>query len=460
VVQLPSSDVYSAFVIAIVLGLVAGGVMFELDVQTKWMSCYATDSSDEPQSCFVEIVELPGKLWIRALKCIVAPLIASMMLLIPSKLQSLGAIGQRVAMLLLFTSMVAAVEGLMWGSMIRPGRWFIENKEGIAEPGPRKNFVSEMEAFLNISYKFVPSNIFVDLAELQVLGIITFFLSFGIFLEKDVPNQWKAPILNSARGFLRASLNCLMLVMWCMPIAMFSILAYNMLKTNLDSILGATTAYLLTQLLAQFVHLGGFYFLFFFLTTRRNPLLFFWRIIKAPFTALLTSSSAATLPITLRENLKERGDNEFARRVCEFVLPLGSTLNMDGTSLGFPIMVLFVHQVGEEQGLFSGGMPFGDMLLVALLSMTCSLGTAPIPNAGMVYLTMLLEAANITHPGLQASGFAMIYLVDWIVDRVETAQNVTSDSFISAIIAYSPIFKVMGQNVAETQLAENGDQKL
>merc|ERR1712187_751877 len=106
------------------------------------------------------------------------------------------------------------------------------------------------------------------------------------------------------------------------------------------------------------------------------------------------------------------------------------------------------------------------MLLVALLAMTCSLGTAPIPNAGMVYLTMLLEAANITDNNLQTRGFAMIYLVDWIVDRVETAQNVTSDSFISAIIAYSPCFKVMGQTVAnsaETQLAaasQPGDQKL
>merc|ERR1719479_343639 len=102
-------------------------------------------------------------------------------------------------------------------------------------------------------------------------------------------------------------------------------------------------------------------------------------------------------------------------------------------------MVLFVHQVGEEQGILDGGMPFGDMLLVALLAMTCSLGTAPIPNAGMVYLTMLLEAADITDPNLQKLGIGMVYLVDWIVDRVETAQNVTSDSFISAIIAYSPM---------------------
>merc|ERR1719419_1184972 len=122
-------------------------------------------------------------------------------------------------------------------------------------------------------------------------------------------------------------------------------------------------------------------------------------------------------------------------------------------------MVLFVHQVGQNWDMPQlGGMPFGTMLLVALLSMTCSLGTAPIPNAGMVYLTMLLEAADIPdRDGLYGLGIGMVYLVDWIVDRVETAQNVTSDSFISAIIAYSPMMKMATgvEAMPETQLAQN-----
>merc|ERR1719195_761404 len=157
----------------------------------------------------------------------------------------------------------------------------------------------------------------------------------------------------------------------------------------------------------------------------------------------------------------ERGDNEFAQRITEFTVPLGATLNMDGTSLGFPIMVLFVSQMGEELYDYDA-MSFGNMLLVALLAMTCSLGTAPIPNAGLVYLTMLMEAADITDEKLQGLGMALIVLVDWMVDRVETAQNVTSDSFISAIIAYSDMwfFRDLKEEIAnqptnaESQMAE------
>jgi len=232
-----------------------------------------------------------------------------------------------------------------------------------------------------------------------------------------------------------------------------------MMETELKNIIGATSMYLVTQLFAQAFHLVAFYFTFFFFMTKRNPIVFFTKIIKAPFTALLSSSSAATLPITLQENIKERGEDEYAKKVCEFVIPLGATLNMDGTSLGFPIMVLFVNQVGEELGgkYAQDSMSFGNMLLVALLSMVCSLGTAPIPSAGLVYLTMLLEAADIVNTDLQALGMAMIVIVDWIVDRVETAQNVTSDSFISAIIAYSPCFQGLAEEVAnsETQMAAN-----
>lgn len=474
-------------IIAVVLGLLFGWMMYELDVPEKWMDCYngtagsskteyflnydaasdtytldstTTKSPPAAQSCWLEIIDLPGYLWIRALKCVVSPLIASMMLLVPSKVNSLGKVGTRVAMLLFMTSSIAAIFGLIWGNVFSPGKFMnMDDVDEAGSLGRKNNYVSEMEAFLNIGIKFVPLNIFDDLANLRVLGIITFFLSFGYYMEKDVPAKWKAPVLNAGKAFLRASLNVLMVIMWTMPIAMFSILAASMMETELKNIIGATSMYLVTQLFAQAFHLVAFYFTFFFFMTRRNPIYFFANIIKAPFTALLSSSSAATLPITLQENIKERGDNEYAKKVCEFVIPLGATLNMDGTSLGFPIMVLFVNQVGEELGgkYAQDSMSFGNMLLVALLSMVCSLGTAPIPSAGLVYLTMLLEAADIVNTDLQALGMAMIVIVDWIVDRVETAQNVTSDSFISAIIAYSPCFAGLAEEVAnrETEMAAN-----
>jgi len=494
-----------ATMIAIVLGVLVGIGLYEADIQDKWMDCYssssgssstsysltactanddgcfsagdvtvkiekkASKSAPEEFSCWIELFEYPGKLWVRALKCLVSPLLACMMLLIPSKLKSLGSVGQKVAMLLLFTSFFAALEGLMWGNIFQPGS-HIDDQEASkhGEANPAKDYVTELESFLNIGIKAVPVNIIDAMAGLRVLGIITFFLTFGYYLEIDCPDEWRRPILNSARGFLRATLNALMLIMWMMPVAMFSLLSYHTMKTDLSSVAGATGMYLACQLVGQFLHLTVFYFSFFFLMTKRNPAVFFYNISRAPFTALLTSSSAATLPVTLSVNRMERGDNKFAAQVVNFVCPLGAALNMDGTSLGFPVMVLFVSQIGEELDQFNmDGMSFGNMLLVALLSMVCSLGTAPIPNAGLVYLTMLMEAADIHDASLQGMGIAMIVLVDWIVDRVETAQNVTSDSFISAIIAYSEIgfFKGLANEAAmasnNTEMAERkGDQKL
>merc|ERR1719336_503847 len=341
---------------------------------------------------------------------------------------------------------------------------------------PPGNYVSELESFLNIGIKAVPVNIVESMSKLRVLGIITFFLTFGYFLEYDCPAEWRNPILNSGRGFLRASLNVLMLIMWFMPIAMFSLLSYNMMKTDLEYVANAVAMYLACQLVGQFLHLTIFYFAFFFLMTGRNPVTFYAAIFRAPFTAFLTSSSAATLPVTLQANKMERKDDYFAKQVVEFVVPLGAALNMDGTSLGFPIMVLFTAQVGAELEQFDqDDLSFGNQLLVALLAMVCSLGTAPIPNAGIVYLTMLYEAADITDTNLQGLGIAMIVLVDWIVDRVETAQNVGSDSFVSAIIAYSPMFKKLkedavaaasGGSAMETQMSTmvndqtKGDQKV
>jgi len=506
-----------ATMVAVVIGVLFGYAMYEADVQDAFLECYSSPSGGtsttytiEPcvaddvdgtkcsevsafdvggqqfyvktttsktppsdMSCWIELFYYPGMLWIRALKCLVSPLIACMMLLIPSKLRTLGPVGLRVAGLLLFTSFIAAMEGLVWGNVFQPGdRVSSDNVDDIAATSAGNNYVTELEAFLNIGTKAVPINIVSSMSKLDVLGIITFFLSFGYFLEYDCEPVWRAPILNSARGFLRASLNVLLMLMKFMPIAMFSLLSYNMMKTNLDAVADAVGMYLAAQLIGQFLHLVLFYFGFYFVMTRQNPFLFFWKIKNAPMTALLTSSSAATMPVTLDVNKKERED-DYGRRVVEFVVPLGAALNMDGTSLGFPIMVLFVSQVGEElPNLYpdAESMSFGNMLLVAILAMTCSLGTAPIPNAGLVYLTMLMEAADIKDEKLQGFGMAMIVLVDWIVDRVETAQNVTSDSFISAIIAKSPAFAnlkalaakaVMTPNDPESQMAQmaTDDQK-
>jgi len=298
---------------------------------------------------------------------------------------------------------------------------FDSTKKSLAEDN-----ISELESFLNIFNLFVPSNIIAAMYGGDILAIIAVFLLYGIQIQK-CPDVWKDPIINISKSILRSTLALLVHVMWFTPIAMFSLISYNLAKMdNLWDIFEALGLYVGCQLLGQFVHLTCFYFSFFFLATGKNPVTYFLSIVDAPITALITSSSAATMPVTLRVN-KEAGNHE---DLVKFCIPLGAGMNMDGTSLGFPIMVMFTSQMAENFSLTSA-----TQFTVAILAMVCSLGTAPVPNAGLVFLTMLYTSASVPLEA-QGLGYALISAVDWLIDRVETAQNVTSDSFLCGILSH------------------------
>lgn len=414
-----------------ILGFGFGAILHEADTKNSWMKCYSSSTKSCGQSgteyicvdpsfksCYMELIYWPGYLWIRTLKLMVVPLMATMVLTLPEKLGAIAPVGLRLLCLLTFTSFVAAMEGLFWGNVLKPGSG-IELTNAKSGPG---GFISEFESILNIFTLFFPQNIFDELANSRIIGTISFFLVLGIQISSG-PRVWADPIMNVGKGIMRAILRILVHVMWWTPIAMFSLIAYNIADVDdIWDVLEGLAKYVGTQLLGQFFHLM-FYFGFYFLMTKSNPLTYFQKISQAPMTALATSSSAATMPVTIRVN-KEAGNDD---RLVQFTIPLGAGMNMDGTSLGFPIMVLFAAQASNET------LSAGQQLTLALLAMVCSLGTAPIPSAGLVFLQMLFFAVNLSDEA-QEKGFALIAIFDWLVDRVETAQNVTSDSFICGIL--------------------------
>lgn len=392
-----------------------------------------------------------------AIKLCITPLIAPLMFLFPSKINALGTLGQQVAVLLVFTSSVAALEGLTWVHIFNPGAAVSSDSaagaQSTAAAKTASASVSEVDVLLAIPKKFVPKNFVGSMSSSDVIGMVMFFLTWGYHFEK-CPTEWKMPAYNAAKAFLRATINILCLVMWATPFAMFSFISYNLMAIDdIGDIMKTVGAYVACQLTAQFFHMFGFYCIFYYLMTGSNPLVFLNRIKMAPYTAFLLSSSAGTLPVTLAANKAEKAvDDTIGQKVVEFVVSLGATINMDGTSCGFPVMVLWVDQMGRQMSddncggtipltdaacqFYTPGMNFGDMLMVCLLAMMSSIGTAPIPNAGLVYVVMLMEAGGIVNPELQSFGLGLIYMFDWLVDRVETAQNVTSDSFISKILAH------------------------
>jgi len=406
------------------LGVAFGAATYEANVREKWVMCYSSTSEDKfDKSCWLELMAFPGNLWIRALKCLIVPLMATMMIILPEKVNNVGKVGIRLLCMLVFTSFVAAMEGLIWAWIFQPGK---DVNIQLEEEDLAEDNISEFESILNIFELFIPSNIVKAMYGGDILAIITIFLLYGIQIQR-CPTYWKDPVLSISKAILRSTLGLLFHVMWFTPIAMFSLICYNLATMkDLWNIFEALGKYVGCQLLGQFVHLTGFYFGFFFLATGRDPLRYFLSIKDAPITALITSSSAATMPVTLRVN-KEAGNNE---DLVKFCIPLGAGMNTDGTSLGFPIMVMFTAQMAEGFELSSSAQ-----FTTAILAMVCSMGAAPVPNAGLVFLTMLYTSAGVPTKA-QGLGYALISAVDWLIDRVETAQNVTSDSFLCGILTH------------------------
>merc|ERR1712129_464071 len=212
-------------------------------------------------------------------------------------------------------------------------------------------------------------------------------------------------------------------VIWFTPIGMGSLVCVKLATTeNLADLLSALGIYLLTVIIGHTIHVFGLYPTIFWLTTRGNGWKWFAKIWQAPWLALATSSSAATLP----RSLQVARDAGVRQQSYQFILPLGAAINMDGTALGFPIMIALIAQLNEVS------LDVGTVFTIMVLSVVISVGTAPIPNAGMVYLTMLFEAAGMGE--YAGEGIATIFVLDWIVDRIETAVNVTSDQFVCKII--------------------------
>merc|ERR1719193_1383283 len=211
------------FILAVV-GILIGMAAYEANIQKNWLRCYKEPASEQyDKSCWLELIQFPGQLWIRGLKCLIVPLMMSMMITLPERISNIGKVGLRLLCLLIFTSFVAAMEGLLWSWIFQPGKGI---KLTLPDGGISDDNISEMESFLNIFDLFVPSNIVDAMHGGDILAIIAVFLVYGIEINR-CPEEWKRPVLNINKAILRATLGLLVKLMWFTPIAMCSLVAYN-----------------------------------------------------------------------------------------------------------------------------------------------------------------------------------------------------------------------------------------
>jgi len=406
------------------------------------------DTADEDvKADWLKVIYYPGEIWTKALKLIVSPLISLMMVTLPDRVNVAGSkLGQHVVLFYIFTSSIAACEGLFWVNIIKPGDVQIYIDAGTREAGAS---LSELDSLLGIGRKAVPSNLFDALGSSNVLGLITFFLTLGIFMQSDaIEPEWREIFMKASKAALKGIMMVIPVIVLFTPFAMVSIITYQIAQIDdLQEILKSVGKYILTVFVAQGLHMFLFYPVVLALVARINPYEYFNRVKRAPLTAFATSSSAATLPVSL-DVLK---GNDVKWQIVDLVAPLGSAINMDGTSCGFPIMCMWIAQMNDYD------VDAGSQIVLALLAMTCSVGTAPIPNAGVVYVSMLLGSLGgpFEDDALIAQGVAFILIFDWLVDRIETMQNVWSDCVTCKVfdaMGYDDDlkFKEMGSEMAET----------
>ena len=365
-----------------------------------------------------------GDLFLNALKMMVLPLIASSIIVGVTNLgdmKSLGSLGFKAILYYTLTTGIAVILGLVVVNLMQPG----VGAEGLTGELPEHFEKTKSFSFMDTLLGMIHPNLIQAAAEFKILPIIVASIVFGIAIV-SLKERGKV-ISDFMVAFNEVVMKIVLWIMVAAPVGIFGLIAYRLGITGgggavVDLILqlGKYSACVVTGLLVHGVIVLPF--LLFFLG-RRNPFTYFFHLAKALVTACATASSSATLPVTMECVEREA---KVTNRTASVVLPLGATVNMDGTALYEAVAALFIAQT------YGISLGFGEQITVVLTATLASIGAAGIPEAGLVTMILVLQSV-----GLPLEGIGMILAVDWILDRFRTTVNVWGDAVGSAIIDHS-----------------------
>ena len=378
-------------------------------------------------------LEFVGAVFVRLVTMIVVPLVVASLLTGVASLgdvRKLGRIGGKTLSYYLFTTSVAVSIGLTLALLVRPGsRISAASRDSLAaefgaDAAGKLTLAAEKPGILAVLLDMVPSNPVAAAAEGNLLPLIIFVLVFGAAVSLLQPARRDA-ILTFFGGVNDAALIIVDWIMKLAPVAVFALIAAVVGRFGVD-VLASLAVYAGVVVAGLLLHAIGTYGTLVAVLARLNPLEFFRRIRKVPLIAFSTSSSSATLPVTMEAAEEDLG---VSKPVASFVLPLGATVNMDGTALYQGVATVFIAQVyGVELGV-------GELLTVVLTATLASVGAAGVPSAGIVTLILVLQSVGLA--GQAAAGIALILGVDRLLDMLRTAVNVTGDLSCAAFVARS-----------------------
>jgi solute carrier family 1 (neuronal/epithelial high affinity glutamate transporter), member 1 len=370
----------------------------------------------------VELIALLGELFLNMLKMIVIPLIVASMIVGITSLGDLRKIRGTLGFTLSYyvmTTLLSVALGIFLVLLINPGAG-VDTQVQLTRSLPEQT--TWYSALFDVFRGMVPSNLFKAAAEGQVLGLIFASLMFGGILT--TMGERGRRVIDLIATINEAIMRIVRLVIWLAPIGIFGLVATKIGQAGGGPAVAAELAriakYAFTVILGLFIHATIILPTLLFFLAKKSPIRYASHYTEALLTAFTTASSAASLPITMRDARKNAGLSE---KAAGFVLPLGATVNMDGTALYEAVAVIFICQA---YGIELGAAHFVVIWLTATLA---AIGAAAIPEAGLVTMVMVLIAV-----GAPTEGIALLLAIDWFLDRCRTTVNVWGDSIGAAII--------------------------
>ena len=399
-----------------------------------------------------------GTIFLNLLQLIAVPLIlASLIVGVASlgDLEQLSRIGGKTLGIYILTTTVALVIGLVLVNTLQPGRTVPQEMRTQLEQKYQGDIEQNMEVAeqaegrgpLQPLVDIVPSNFFESASDNgNMLQVVFVALFLGVVLLL-LPGEKSEPLLAVFDSLFEAIIKAVEVIMLTAPVGVFGLLADAITSiaaespADLASLLGALGFYCLTVVIGLAIMVFVVYPIFMRLFTSISIPDYFRAIAPAQLVAFSTSSSGGTLPVTMEVSEKNLGVSE---QVSSFVLPLGATVNMDGTALYQAVSAVFIAQV------LGISLAFTQQLNIVLIAVLASIGTAAVPSAGIVMLVVILESI-----GVPSAGLALILGVDRPLDMLRTTNNVTGDTMVASVVAATENqlnFPTNGVSVATTDV--------
>ena len=380
-----------------------------------------------------------GTIFINLLKLIAVPLILASLIKGISDLKDISKIkkmGAKTIIIYVGTTLVAIFIGLAIVNIVKPGAGMsadtiekikvkYETNTGVTDKlvkASAQKDAGPLQALVDI----FPSNIFQSFVDASMLQIIFFAMFVGVSLLL-IPEKKAKPLVDFFDSLNEMVMKMVDLIMLFAPYAVFALLANVIIAFDDVEILLKLLVYA-SCVVGGLLLMICFYLILVKVYTKKSPLWFLKQISPAQLLAFSTSSSAATLPVTMERVEEHLGVD---KEVSGFVLPVGATINMDGTSLYQAIAAVFIMQV-----IWPEGLTFSNQLVIVLTALLASIGSAAVPSAGMVMLVIVLESVGFPEE-LLPIGLALIFAVDRPLDMMRTTVNVTGDATVSMIVAKS-----------------------